>query len=307
MEVNIIFQNESKIDENNSFDVEFRNEQEIIEFFFNQKRDYYLTNAVAYIENKVNYSKEIKDLEKIAKKHLDEEKTKKYTSLISDTGGTSYNVFKKYYDGKHVGFFAYKMNKEQMDLFKRTYKYLNTKKSKLEEFRVYDFLKHLREGVNYEYKHFKRGYKPDPYSALNLKLINNYTVVDVSLKPSFDQSLRLYIYEWNNTLFMKIGNRWEKSDSGWVFHAHKLTIKMKKERKSQLDINKAVGKLIANYLLGNEKALVMIHLLNYNKLNETEKKFVFIVLNSDRTARVNHKNNYFVCFSEKANFNIKKK
>ena len=34
MEVNVIFQNESKIDENNSFDVEFRNEQEIIEVFF---------------------------------------------------------------------------------------------------------------------------------------------------------------------------------------------------------------------------------------------------------------------------------
>ena len=73
----ISFQNESKIDENNSFDVEFRNEQEIIELFFNQKTDYYLTNAVVYIENRVNYSKEIKDLEKIAKKHLDEEKNKK--------------------------------------------------------------------------------------------------------------------------------------------------------------------------------------------------------------------------------------
>ena len=67
-----------------------------------------------------------------------------------------------------------------------------------------------------------------------------------------------------------------------------------------------MGKLIGNYLFGNEKALVIIHLLNYNKLNETEKKFVFMVFNSDGTAGVNHKNNYFVYFSEKANFNIKK-
>ena len=102
------------------------------------------------------------------------------------------------------------MNKEQMDLFKKTYKYLNTKTNKIEEFRVYDFLKHLREGVNYDYTHFERGYKPDPYSALNLKLINNDTVVNASLNPSFDQSLRLYIYGWNDTFFMKIGNRWEK-------------------------------------------------------------------------------------------------
>ena len=113
-------------------------------------------------------------------------KTKKYTSLLADAAGTSYNVFKEYYDGKHVGFFTYKMNKEQMDLFKKTYKYLNMKTNKIEEFRVYDFLKHLREGVNYDYTHFERGYKPDPYSALNLKLINNDTVVNASLNPSFD-------------------------------------------------------------------------------------------------------------------------
>ena len=50
MEVNIIFQNESKIDENNNFDVEFKNNQEIIELFFYQKRDYYLTNAIALLE-----------------------------------------------------------------------------------------------------------------------------------------------------------------------------------------------------------------------------------------------------------------
>ena len=77
MEVNIIFQNESSTDKNNSFDIEFKNEEEIIEVLFNQKRDYYITNAIAFTENKENYSKAIKDLESIAKKHLAEEKRKK--------------------------------------------------------------------------------------------------------------------------------------------------------------------------------------------------------------------------------------
>ena len=49
MEVNIVFQNESAIDENNSFNIEFKNEEEIIEVLFNQKRDYYITNAIAFI------------------------------------------------------------------------------------------------------------------------------------------------------------------------------------------------------------------------------------------------------------------
>ena len=37
MEVNIIFQNESEIDENNNFNIEFKNEQEIIELFLARK------------------------------------------------------------------------------------------------------------------------------------------------------------------------------------------------------------------------------------------------------------------------------
>ena len=78
MEVNIVFQNESAIDEKNSFNRELKNEEEIIEVLFNQKRDYYITNAIAFIENKKNYSKVIKDLESIAEKHLAEEKKNKY-------------------------------------------------------------------------------------------------------------------------------------------------------------------------------------------------------------------------------------
>ena len=79
MEVNIIFQNESKIDENNNFDVEFKNNQEIIELFFNQKRDYYLTNAIAFIRN--NYDQKIKDLEDLAKKHKRKRTKRIQTSL----------------------------------------------------------------------------------------------------------------------------------------------------------------------------------------------------------------------------------
>ena len=91
MEVNIIFQNESKINENNSFDVEFKNEQEIIEVFFNQKRDYYLTNAIAFIKNKVNISKELKELESIAKKHINEEKYKVYNTITPAILEINYN------------------------------------------------------------------------------------------------------------------------------------------------------------------------------------------------------------------------
>ena len=74
MEVNVIFQNTAAVDQNNNFEVAFENEEEIIELLFNQKGDYYITNLITFIEKKISYSKVIKDLEVIAKKHLDEEK-----------------------------------------------------------------------------------------------------------------------------------------------------------------------------------------------------------------------------------------
>ena len=98
MEVNIIFQNESKIDENNNFDVEFKNNQEIIELFFNQKRDYYLTNAIAFIRN--NYDQKIKDLEDLAKKHIKENEQKEFKPPFPEAIGIDYgnnNLLGKYF------------------------------------------------------------------------------------------------------------------------------------------------------------------------------------------------------------------
>ena len=310
MEVNIIFQNESKVDENNSFDVEFKNEQEIIEVFFNQKRDYYLTNAIAFIENKVNYSKDIKDLKTIAKKHLDEEKKEVYSTPMPNTGGISYNFAAAKYNHLMIRAYTYLLNKKRMHLNKKTYKYLNTETNKVEDFRVYDYLQHLREGITYNkdptsHKNATNG-STDLYNAVNFKLMNNDKTIRMEFIPSLDQSFRTYTYEWLNTIFMKEGNVRAKSDSGWVFRAHKIILEMKKAKKAQHEINTAVGRWIARYLLGKEKALVFIHLLNYRKLTDSEKRFVFIVFNSDGTCRINHVNDYYIYVPSYSNYHARR-
>ena len=127
MEINIVFQNEGSIDKNNSFDIEFKNEEEIIEVLFNQKRDYYITNAIAFIENKKIYSKAIKDLESIAEKHLAEEKRKSYKIPLSNEGGISYNDNKSLYDVKYIGNYGYYLDTTLMHLYRKTYKYINKK------------------------------------------------------------------------------------------------------------------------------------------------------------------------------------
>ena len=61
MEVGVIYQSESIIDENNDFKIEFRNEQEIVELLFKENRDFYLANSIAFVKNK--FDKEIFKLE----------------------------------------------------------------------------------------------------------------------------------------------------------------------------------------------------------------------------------------------------
>ena len=118
MEVNIVFQNE---------------------VLFNQKRDYYITNAIAFIENKTNYSKALKDLESIAENHLSEEKRKTYKIPLQDEGGISV-----LYDVNYFKNYGYYLDRSLMRLYTKTYKYINTKTNEIESFRVYNFLEHLR-------------------------------------------------------------------------------------------------------------------------------------------------------------------
>ena len=127
MEVNTVFQNESTIDENSSFKIEFKNEEEIIEVLFNQKIDYYITNAIAFIENKANYSKAIKDLESIAEKHLAEEKRNRYKIPLSEEGGISYSLNQSVYDIAYFKNHGYYLDRSLMRLYKKAYKYINTK------------------------------------------------------------------------------------------------------------------------------------------------------------------------------------
>ena len=52
MEVGVIYQSESIIDEKNNFKIDFKNEQEIVELIFKKNKDFYLANAIAFVKNK---------------------------------------------------------------------------------------------------------------------------------------------------------------------------------------------------------------------------------------------------------------
>ena len=61
MEVGVIYQSESIIDENGNFKIEFKKDQEIVDLIFKKNRDYYLANATAFLRN--TFEEEIYKLE----------------------------------------------------------------------------------------------------------------------------------------------------------------------------------------------------------------------------------------------------
>ena len=49
MDVNVIFQNTVSLDDKRNFLVNFKDEEKLINVLLNRKKDYFITNAIIYI------------------------------------------------------------------------------------------------------------------------------------------------------------------------------------------------------------------------------------------------------------------
>ena len=58
MDVNVIFQNTVSLDDKRNFLVKFKDEEKIINVLLNRKKDYFITNAIIYI-NEIKYKKKV--------------------------------------------------------------------------------------------------------------------------------------------------------------------------------------------------------------------------------------------------------
>ena len=142
-----------------------------------------------------------------------------------------------------------------MHLYKKTYKYMNTKTNKIESFSAYNFLEHLRDGISYiPYTQPKSVTILELYSKITYKLINRDTKISMILTPSYNQEMFLFNYEWANTIIVKSAARsWVKSDSGWVKEAYEQVKKISRRGRSQEEIDTAIGNEMEKYLLNKKK------------------------------------------------------
>ena len=111
----------------------------------------------------------IKKLEKEAEKYIAMVKSKKFKTIVSKNFSLSYN--KDFYIKSFKPEYNFKFDEKEMEKFLTSYKYYNIKNKKIEYFKAYDLLKHLRYGLIYNYDlNAKKGWYNPPIDQITFKI-----------------------------------------------------------------------------------------------------------------------------------------
>ena len=127
----------------------------------------------------------------------------------------------------------------------------------------------------------------------------------MQLTASCNQELRLYTYEWANTIMVRDNDKWIKSDSGWMRKAYEQMIKISEKGGTQAEIDRAIGNEMDKYFYEKKKALVITHGRNWGKLSDHEKKYALLIIDRGDYMRVNYNPNIALCFPPNSNFHRK--
>ena len=97
--------------------VNFKDEQKIINVLLNRKKDYFITNAIIYINEIKDDSDidKIKNLEKEAENYIAMVKSKKFNTIVSKNFSLSYN--KDFYIKSFKPEYNFKFDEKEMENF----------------------------------------------------------------------------------------------------------------------------------------------------------------------------------------------
>ena len=269
------------------FKFEFKDGNNVIDIMLNRKKCYYSTNAITFIKsNGKTYSKAIKDLEKIAKEQLQLEKDNKVSMMISSSIQLDYVINENFYNSKNVPTWDFNFDEKEKEKYVKEYRYLDTADDKIRKFKTYDFLSHLRSGLDFN-KTNQKTWQPRPIDKINFKLIDNDTKIAVRLDASQDLNFKKYMYEWDNTImvYSYFNRKWYKSLGGWITIVHRLIYGIWAVDKKV--VNDFIRQDVANYFLKEKDALVIAHEKNFEKMDNNKKSLVSFIIMSDRYLRVN--------------------
>ena len=192
MDVSVIFQNSLPADHEKNFLVKFRDEESIMSLLLNRKKDYFITNAIIYINKNDDDAddddnddddddddhddhdneKKIKDLEENAKKYKVMEENKKFETIVSKTFTLSCD--NTGYRNNFNPSYKLKFEEKQMEKYLKLYKYYDTKNRKIDYFKVYNLLANLRQGLVYNYDNSTReSWSQPPIDKITYTLSEN--------------------------------------------------------------------------------------------------------------------------------------
>ena len=289
MDVNVIFQNTVSLDDKRNFLVNLKDEEKIINVLLNRKKDYFITNAIIYI-NETNDKKKndkktdsdidkIKKLEKKAEKYIAMEKSKEFKTIVSKKFSLSYN--KDFYIKTFKTEYNFKFDEKEIENVLTSYKYYNIKNKKIEYFKVYDLRKHLRYGHVYKYDlNAKKGWKNPPIDQITYN-------IKVSCQKTENKTYINYLYSWANRLVVidSLNLKLIWSSTGWLQIFRRIL-----EGLDGFTQAETAKKSFVSYFLYKPNPLIFSHIKNYQKLSDIDKGLVYFIVTEDGYLTVNFAN-----------------
>ena len=157
MEVGVIYQSESIIDENGNFKIEFKKDQEIAELILKKNRDYYLANATVFLRN--TFEEEIYKLE---------EKINKAETTFPFPPELQIDYTNKYILNGIVKKYDYVLQNTSKDYIKEI-KYFDTENEVVKK-KIYDVISRLNDGITYSSKYNNLPFIKYLYTDIKFKL-----------------------------------------------------------------------------------------------------------------------------------------
>ena len=147
MELASIYLYETNFDQNNKFKLEFLTPESDFNVFFNKNTTYYLTNLDANLvldkeSNEIEvetYHENVKKLSDISNKLI------KNDYIVDNNTRVDFMYLSIYpWEINYQKYFSY-LSDNQKDLFSFKYKFLDLKKNKITDCKIYDPYSHLKE------------------------------------------------------------------------------------------------------------------------------------------------------------------
>ena len=174
-----------------------------------------------------------------------------------------------------------------MENFLTSYKYYNIKNKKIEYFKAYDLLKHLRYGLTYKYDiNAKKGWYNPPIDQITFKISENEKNIEVSCQKTKNKTYINYLYSWANRLVVidTLNLKLISSLTGWLQIFRRI---LGFDGFTQAETAKVLREAFASYFLNKPNALVISHIKNYQKLSHIDKGLVYFIVTEDGYLTVN--------------------